>query len=384
MGYAKNNETMDEPIRKRVVVSAVNIRKGGTLNVLLDCLHFLSKEDNLEVTAIVHNKTCFNTHRISYIEIPWSTKNWFYRLWCEYITMNRISRRLGTIDLWLSLHDTTPRVKARHQAVYCQTSFPFMKTKLQDFRMDIKIPLFALFTKYAYKVLVHHNRYLIVQQQWFRHRISQITRFPEERIIVAPPHFESLVIPQNNDHQEVPIFFFPSSPDCHKNFESLCEAAAFLENSIGPGRFKVILTITGNENKYSKWLHSRFSQVSSIIFTGYLSKEELVQYYSKAACLVFPSRAETWGLPISEFKQTGKPMILAELPYSHESASGARSVAFFNPLDSSSLASLMLEIIEGKLHSFVRVPTVQYSHPYSPTWDALFNVLLEDESLTTR
>ena len=74
-----------------------------------------------------------------------------------------------------------------------------MKTKLQDFRMDIKIPLFALFTKYAYKVLVHHNRYLIVQQQWFRHRISQITRFPEERIIVAPPHFESLVIPQNND-----------------------------------------------------------------------------------------------------------------------------------------------------------------------------------------
>ena len=77
-------------------------------------------------------------------------------------------------------------------------------------------------------------------------------------------------------------------------------------------------------------------------------------------------------------------MILAELPYSHESASGARSVAFFNPLDASSLASLMLEIIEGKLHSFVRVPTVQYSHPYSPTWDALFNVLLEDESLTTR
>ena len=31
--------------------------------------------------------------------------------------------------------------------------------------------------------------------------------------------------------------------------------------------------------------------------------------------LIFPSLLETWGLPISEFEQTNKKMILANLPY---------------------------------------------------------------------
>ena len=48
---------MDGTVRKRVVVSAVNIRKGGTLTVLRDCLRYLSGREDLQVTAIVHKKS---------------------------------------------------------------------------------------------------------------------------------------------------------------------------------------------------------------------------------------------------------------------------------------------------------------------------------------
>ena len=111
-----------------IVVSAVNLRKGGTLTILRECLQTLSKmadENALRVVALVHRKELADYPGIEYIELPWSVNGWMKRLWCEYVTMYGISKKLGDIDLWFSLHDTTPRVKAKRQAVYCHNPFPF-------------------------------------------------------------------------------------------------------------------------------------------------------------------------------------------------------------------------------------------------------------------
>lgn len=113
---------------KTIVVSAVNIRKGGTLTILRNCLEYLSymaQNGQYKVVAIVHKRELANYPLIEYIEKPDTINGWGKRLWCEYVVMHRISRQLAPVYLWLSLHDTTPFVKAERQAVYCQTSFPF-------------------------------------------------------------------------------------------------------------------------------------------------------------------------------------------------------------------------------------------------------------------
>lgn len=373
---------MEQPVRKHLVVSAVNIRKGGTLTVLRDCLQYLSTRQDLEVTALVHSRSLADYPGIKYIEIPWSIKGWGRRLWCEYVTMNRISKQLPETDLWLSLHDTTPRVRAKRQAVYCHTSFPFLKVQARDWKMDPKIPLFANFTKYAYKIGVRRNRYLVVQQEWFREGLSQLVGFPENRIIVAPPQFQP--VPAVGEPDAIPLFFFPSSPDCHKNFETLCRAAEALENEIGAGRFKVALTLRGNENRYAAWLKNRWEHIQSLDFHGFMSKEELASYYGRAAALVFPSRVETWGLPISEFKPTGKPMLLADLPYAHESAAGATQVAFFGVNDFQQLKDLMLAIIQQNFTNFVRIMPTEPHAPHADSWADMFEKLLIDEDSSAR
>jgi len=106
---------------KQIVISAVNLRKGGTLTILRQCLAFLSEwapAHGYRVTALVHKLELADYPNIQYIELPWPIDGWGKRLWCEYVTMGKISRELGVIDLWLSLHDTTPRVQAHRQAVY--------------------------------------------------------------------------------------------------------------------------------------------------------------------------------------------------------------------------------------------------------------------------
>ena len=338
---------MGETLPRIIVVSAVNIRKGGTLTILRECLQYLSGQTGLKVYALVHDQRLCNYPGINYMEFPWTVKGWGRRLWCEYVTMDRVSRDIARqegqeIDTWLSLHDTTPRVQAKHQEVYCHTSFPFLKWTLRDLYMDPKIPLFAMFTRFAYRINIHRNDCLIVQQEWFRDGLSRITGFPKDRIRVIPPKVSIANIAAETICPDIPLFLYVSTPDCHKNFETLCEATRLLEEEVGEGKFRVVLTIAGTENRYARWIKKRWGDVSSIEFAGLMPKEKLFGYYKAACCLVFPSRVETWGLPITEYMQlNGGRMLLADLPYAHETSQ--EKGVFFPVTNAQRLKELMYE-----------------------------------------
>ena len=369
------------PQKKTIVISAVNLRKGGTLTILRDCLRYLSDliwEGDYRVVALVHKRELCDYEGIEYIEMPDIIKGWGKRLWCEYVTMRKISEELAPVYLWLSLHDTSPRVKADRQAVYCQTSFPFYKWSLRDFRMDFKIPLFAMFTKYAYKVNIRSNRYLVVQQNWLREGFCRMFRLDRGKFIVAPPQRKQIDVTPEEIKKECFTFFYASTPDCHKNFETLCEAARLLENEMGQGKFKVVLTLSGDENRYSRWLNERWGNVKSIEFAGFMSKGRLYGHYKSADCLVFPSKVETWGLPITEFMEASgdKPMLLADLPYAHETAAGASRVCFFNPSDPRELKERMKELIQDKCVALASVPKLEIEEPKAESWKELFEILL--------
>lgn len=226
---------------RTIVVSAVNIRKGGTLTILRQCLEhlsLLSGTKQFRVVALVHQKSLAYYPSIEYIEIHDTVKSWGRRLWCEYVTMYHISRKLAPVYLWLSLHDTTPRVIAERQAVYCQTSFPFLRWKWQDLRFDYKIVLFALFTRLAYRININNNKYLIVQTDWLRKGFAQMFGLPENKFIVAPPKqgewIESKTTCSKNN---VYTFLFASTPDCHKNFELGMSGSTVATRRIGGKQF---------------------------------------------------------------------------------------------------------------------------------------------------
>lgn len=343
---------MGETLPRIIVVSAVNIRKGGTLTILRECLQYLSRHEGLKVYALVHDRKLCEYPGIEYMEFPWTIKGWGRRLWCEYVTMYRVSldieRREGReIDTWLSMHDTTPRVKALHQEVYCHTSFPFLKWNMRDLMMDKKIPLFAMFTRFAYRINIRRNDCLIVQQEWFREGLNRITGFPKEKIRVIPPKVSVEGVVPEIIVPEVPMFLYVSTADCHKNFETLCEAARLLENEVGSGKFRVVLTVSGTENRYSRWIKKRWGDVSSIDFHGLMSREKLFGYYKAASCFIFPSRVETWGLPITEYMLlNGGKMLLADLPYAHETS--GEKATFFPATDSRKLKELMYESLAAR------------------------------------
>ena len=111
--------------------------------------------------------------------------------------------------------------------------------------------------------------------------------------------------------------------------------------------FEVLLTINGNENKYSQMIYKRYNKVKNIKFIGLQTREKVFDIYAQSDCLIFPSKLETWGLQISEYKLFNKPMIVADLPYAHETVGDYNMVNFFMPDNKEMLAKYIVAFLEN-------------------------------------
>ena len=97
--------------------------------------------------------------------------------------------------------------------------------------------------------------------------------------------------------------------------------------------------------------------------------------YEEADCLMFPSKLETWGMPITEFKGTGKPILAADMPYAHETVGEYARAAFFATGDDATLSSMMKEAASG-VEIFAPQSAQPIVEPFSRNWGELWRILL--------
>lgn len=361
--------------RKQVVVSAVNFSEGGPLTVLRDCLDSaaLSLPPEWDIIALVHDKRLVNQPRALLIEVPDAKRSWFRRLYHEWFGFRRLSQKLKP-DVWLSLHDITPRVIAGRQVVYCHNPSPFYQLPWREAWLEPKLWLFNRFYRYLYRIFIRRNFWVIVQQAWLREAFKRM--YGPLPMIVAHPSINLLANLEDADYYgEKTVFFYPALPRVFKNFEVICEAAKILNNR-GMLCFEVKLTLSGIENRYSKWLYERYGSVPNLHFIGLQNREQMALQYRMASAVLFPSKLETWGLPISEAKLCNKPLLVADMPYAHEAVGNYDRVSFFPPTDADALADLMQAVIEQRWQptgARMEEPT----RPFARNWSELWSLLIQ-------
>lgn len=370
--------------KKTIVLSGINLIEGGPLTVYEECLRCIEKYflENYEIVALVHNRELFSEFdsRIKFIEFMDSKKSYLKRFYYEYFYFKRLSKKLKPY-LWFSLHDMTPNVVADKRAVYCHNSIIFYDMKIKDMINEFKMFMFSRFYKYIYKINIKKNNFVVVQQDWIRKRFKKI--FKIKNVVVAHPNV--VIDDSNNNCKNTKIvknsFLYPSFPRIFKNFEVICKAVEILENK-NIKNFKVYLTIDGNENIYSKEIVEKYGRLKCIEFIGLQTRENLMKYYSKIETVIFPSKLETWGLPISEAKAFGKNIILADLEYAHETLGTYEKVMFFGPDNAEKLA----EKIEMLINDDENMKNIEFDgnfeknieKPFCKNWKELFDILLLD------
>ncbi len=367
----------DRPV---IVISAVNLVEGGTLSILSDCLAWADETltRKYDVFALVHRASTFDCKKVRLIEMPDAKRSWLRRLWHEYRLFKPLSETLQPL-LWLSLHDMTPNVVAKRRAVYCHNASPFYRITVREAWHEPTLFLFNLFYKHLYRINIRCNDFVIVQQQWLKTEFERLFQLPH--VVVAHPDVPTSVygeVPANElcalpSSRKIRLVY-PAFPRAFKNFELLAEAMIEYSRRGNTG-LEILITVDGTENRYARWIRTRYGSVEGLRFIGRVSRSELFALYAEVDGLVFPSKLETWGLPLTEFKSFGKPILAADLPYARETVGAYERCSYFPATDPRVLVERLIEFREGRLH-FPPPSTTPPNESHVIGWGPLFDILL--------
>ena len=373
----------------KIVVSGVNMTEGGILTILKEVLFELEKWHFLDVTVLVHSYDLFSEFKdvkhFTFLEFRKIKKSWISRIWFEWVSAKFICNNIKP-NVWLSLHDMSVNVSANKTFVYCHNPSPFYKTNLKDFLMDKKFFLFTIFYKLLYSINIKKNKSVIVQQTWIADEFSKM--YGIDNIIVARPvysHKENLVSDKSKrqDGDKVIKIIYPAIPRVFKNFEVVLDAVDFIKKNHPDvyQKFEIQLTFDLGKNRYGDHIfnESKTRELDAINFIGYKDKIELDYLYKNSDALIFPSKLETWGLPLTEAKSYGLPVICVDLPYSRETLGEYDKCNFFPADDYEKLARTIIDFIHDEAKFVKNEYIADNKWPVYSGWSELIKYVVSDE-----
>ncbi len=181
--------------------------------------------------------------------------------------------------------------------------------------------------------------------------VMSFYKIPEKKIEVVYNGFEKEIddtdVPKTMDEIDgkitPPYILYVGTIQPRKNIITLIRAFSLLQKT-NP---ELTLVITGKKG----WLFDQIFKEAKkeylenkIIFTGYVTDEELVYLYRKAFCFALPSFYEGFGIPVLEAMSNGTPVVSSfssSLP-----EVGGEAALYFDPADYRDLAD-KLKLLYG-------------------------------------
>ena len=231
-----------------ILVYDVAASESGALSILKE---YYAKYAN----ANDHNKYFFaistpqldNTGNIKILQYPWVKKSWLHRVYFDYMCAPKIIKKYK-IDRVLSLQNILlPRINLS-QTLYLHQPLPFVDYHFGFFEN----PLFWTYQNIIGKIIKNSVRKadkVIVQTKWMREACATQCYVNIEKIVVEPPQIDKTNIKKYVETKDSKMtFFYPATALGYKNHITLLKACKIIKD-MGIGNYKVVLTITGKENK---------------------------------------------------------------------------------------------------------------------------------------
>ncbi|MEX3916283.1 glycosyltransferase family 4 protein [Paraburkholderia sp. BR10872] len=220
------------------------------------------------------------------------------------------------------------------------------------------------------------SRRVITVSEFSRRELSDAYRIPVDKIGVVPESGEHMLRVQQdggnaaNAFGERPFVLAVGSLNRHKNFQLVADAARLIRDA----QFDIIVVGGGDARVYGTGQEALPEFVKHL---GYVSDGALAALYRRAACFVYPSRYEGFGLPPVEALALGCPVIASRLPAVQEACNDA--VLYTSPDDPAELARLLERItsdaaLRERLRERGRARTAEL------TWQTTATRLIEEIS----
>lgn len=322
-----------------VIVFDVPAVSGGALSILNSFHRECSLNKNNSYIFVVSQPELDDTGNIMVLRYPWIKRSWLHRLYFDYVIARQLVKR-HLPDEILSLQNVTiPRVKTK-QILYVHNSLPFAD-KRYKLTENPQMWVYQNIIGYRIKESIRKADNVIVQTNWMKQMIISMVGIDPDRIVVVTPKMDFEVKHRCElSNITACMFFYPASGFVFKNHKIIIEAAVLLKKR-GIVNYKVIFTLTGNENKYIASLYNKVKENDlPIEFIGSISREAVFDYYCRSV-LLFPSYIETFGMPLLEAKLHNTPIIASDCPFSHEILDDYEKTVYIDPFDCYSLSKVL-------------------------------------------
>jgi glycosyltransferase involved in cell wall biosynthesis len=233
---------------------------------------------------------------------------------------------------------------------------------------------FRAWYKFLQTRLVRGSTGIVTVSQFSRREIVRFLGAAADQVAVIPEgadHMQHLVPDQGvlARHAIMPGRFVIAVGNLsrHKNLASLHATAAALATR------GIDLVITGGLDS-GVFAAGQSTLPTPAKYVGRVSDQELRALYDAAACFVFPSLYEGFGLPAVEAMMCGCPVVAADIPALREVCGEA--ALFCNPADADDIARQVCRVIDEPATREALI-TAMPAHIADYTWRAAARALLQ-------
>jgi glycosyltransferase involved in cell wall biosynthesis len=218
-------------------------------------------------------------------------------------------------------------------------------------------------------------RRIVTVSEFSRSELSDAYGIPATKIGVVSESGEHMLrIQTTRDHPysstKRPYVLAVGSLNQHKNFRLVAESAKLMARA----PFDIVVVGGSDPRVYGG---GHVALPSFVRHLGYVNDADLGALYRNAACFVFPSRYEGFGLPPVEAMALGCPVVASRLPSVVEACGDA--VLYVSPDDPGELAEVLHRVTsDGALRD--RMRKNGYARSAQLTWRATAVRLLEEIS----
>ena len=197
-----------------------------------------------------------------------------------------------------------------------------------------------------YRTYCEQAHMVVAMSQWGRCDLIEQYGLSAQKVHVVPwgcvlsaypaPHAADLQRVRDKFALPDHFLFYPARTWPHKNHVGLLEALARLRDRDG---LRIPVVFSGGREPFFAAIQKRISQLdltSQVQFVGFVSPLDLVSLYRLCRGVIFPSRFEGWGLPVTEAFAMGVPVACSNVTSLPEVAGNA--ALLFDPADPDQIA----------------------------------------------
>jgi glycosyltransferase involved in cell wall biosynthesis len=233
-----------------------------------------------------------------------------------------------------------------------------------------------LIREIKFRTYCNQAQMVSVASRWMKKELIKYLGVQQSKVKVVPmaPSVDAYPAPIEEDLSAArqkfrlpdSFLFYPAKTWGHKNHMALLEALSILRAQHG---LNPPLICSGGETPFFHEIRDRMMELdlaSQVRFIGFVTPLELISLYRLSRCVIFPSKYEGWGLPITEAMRLGVPVGCSALPVLREQAGDA--ALFFDPGDPHAIAGAIGRLwTEEELHNSLSRKGIARASRYS--WD---------------